>query len=208
MKKFNPFYNFLNFCSLAQKRLQNYKKRKSKNNCTSLDELYKNISYSRYDAFKYAHAEWGNEYKISINEGIQWAQIGYAIQNNNSFLLRQSYVLLILASEIFIKALLIKFNMVVPRSHNLYELYIALPKHIKEKIERNVIINELPLINNQNIEVGVLKNFEQFLKYISNMFIELRYDYEKIKSNAEPIVPRKFINDLCYSLYKIVIKED
>ena len=47
----------------------------------------------------------------------------------------------------------------------------------------------------------IIKDFNDYINFISKYFIDLRYDYEKISEDKPVTIPRHFINNLTYELF-------
>lgn len=170
-----------------------------------ITEKYFNLPYKELDAVQYQFEENTNELSVIFNEAVQWMMIGLSIQQHNIFLI-QSYVLLTLSIELFLKMILLNSHIIIPKTHNLYKLFISLPQQVKQELEQKIDLSIIQLIDQNNIEIGNLSNFEEFLKYISNQFVELRYDFEKVNNHISSIIPRKFINDFNFQLFLICLK--
>lgn len=155
-----------------------------------------------YGAIEYKYDKDAIDYEIAIEEGIEWMQLGFRAEFRNMYS-RQAYVLLALSIEIFIKAILLKNNIQIPATHNLKDLFSRMPRNIKKSIVDSLNINKLPIHDENDIEVEVLKTFDDYIGFINKYFIELRYDYEKITNAKITVIPILFINDLALKMFSI-----
>lgn len=126
--------------------------------------------------------------------------IGFILEEQN-FFSRESYALLVFAQELFIKALLLENGEKIG-GHHINKLFEKLELSTKANIMENVDISELDVIDKDGNTVETLITFDDYIKYESNYFVNLRYDYEKIDINEVTTVPRHFINNLTFELYR------
>lgn len=76
------------------------------------------------------------------------------------------------ACEVFLKALLLYYNIKLKREHKLKDLYELLPKNDKEQIKQGTLIK---------YPVGWENGFGlERLEHISDAFVEWRYSYEYV----------------------------
>ena len=120
----------------------------------------------------------------------------------------QSYVLLILASELFLKSLLMVLGVDVIKKfkyndgHNLYKLYKSLPDEVlKKSINSNVFFSLLAVKRKKSIHEPEVE-FEKLLKSVADGFIQYRYNYEKLLLNEAIDIPVDFILNLTHILKK------
>jgi hypothetical protein len=162
-------------------------------NQSLIDELN-----GQFDAYQYHFKT--KPFETAYNNGKIWMQIGIDVQKTNNSL-TQSYVLLLFAMELFIKSLLLHNNIKYGYTHNINDLFSKLPPEIQNNIKKQVIVISLDIIDINNKILNTLNSFDEYLNYINNYFAELRYDHE-LQPGKAIIIPRHFINDLCYILYK------
>ena len=119
---------------------------------------------------------------------------------------REAYVLLIFSSELYLKSLLMILGVNVMEKfknkdgHNLYKLFKALPdKSLKKEISEKVIFHSKQLKINRK----ELNTFDDFLKEISNGFINYRYEYETFLKNKVLVIPMEFITNFNFILYLV-----
>lgn len=104
-----------------------------------------------------------------------------------------------LASELYLKCLLVIFNTPLDelrRLHNLYELYRKLPQQIQDRIKalwdqdiwQQGTRNLLDQFETQIAKEMIPRNFATLLKFGANTFVDLRYVYEKQRNINNVIV--------------------
>lgn len=171
-----------------------------------IESLYSKINESKFDAFQYILNDLCYEYNIAYQEGCIWLELGFKLEKNNYFN-RQAYVVLIYASELFLKSILMKNNINFSRTHDLFSLFNLVNDECKAIIKKKIEIDKLEIVDKDNNIIGYLNDFEDYLKFISNYFVDLRYDFEKINSNNSTIIPTNFINKFVFNLYEFCKRE-
>ena len=180
---------------------------KDSNSNKSIVCLYKNLSKSRYDAFQYLLDGVDFKFRTAYEEACMWLELGYELENNNYFN-RQAYVALAYAQELFIKSILIKQDVNFSRIHSLDLLFNLISSKDKAKIIKKIKINSLDVIDKDGNIMQRLNNFDDYLKFISEYFVELRYEFEKVDFVIPTTIPTKFFNDFSFVLYTFCEKNN
>ena len=123
---------------------------------------------------------------------------------------RQICVMLVYSIEIYLKAILMKKGINISKEkhcHEIYSMYKKLNDSEKKIIKDNIDSS----VEHTDIEDNYIKieAFEKMLEFVSNDFVNLRYNYEKYV-NGEPIYTIKefvlAVNENCQKLAKSIIK--
>jgi len=183
------------------------KKNKDPNSNKSIECLYKNLSNSKYDAFQYFLNGDDFKFRTAYEEACMWLELGYELENNNYFN-RQAYVALAYAQELFIKSILIKQDVNFSKIHSLDSLFNLISSKDKAKIIKKIKINSLDVIDKDGNIIRRLNNFDDYLKFTSKYFVELRYEFEKVNFVIPTTIPTKFFNDFSFVLYTFCEKNN
>lgn len=140
----------------------------------------------------------------ALIEARNWKRCVDIIEKNNLHYDTQESVMLMFSNELFLKTILLSKRIDYNKNHKLKDLYNLLSEEDREKISKNF---------NKKIEVNIsffeekitLNSFEEQLDFISNDFINLRYNFEKF-SDGQPIVVLgdfiKALNDILFEIAK------
>ena len=142
----------------------------------------------------------------ALIEARNWKRCADIIEKNNSKYYTQESVMLMFSNELFLKTILLSNKIDYERNHKIKDLYDLLSKENKEKIKSKF---------NKKIEVDlflfdekiVLSTFEEQLNFISNDFISLRYNFEKLINGQAIIVLGELIKSLNDILFEIAKDE-
>lgn len=145
------------------------------------------------------------EYQIpdtSLKDAAGWALIeaqkwdsASEILHKNERLRSQTCVNALFAIEMYLKSILLNLGINVTTEnygHKIYDMYCQMDNCIKEKLKRNARLDKEVHKSIFN-EVLKFNTFEEELKYISNDFMYLRYEYEKFINGKQIIILTDFI---------------
>ena len=152
-----------------------------------------------YDAINYQYSKDSKEEIEAFIEGVWWMTKGFYYESQNIYE-RQPYVMLMLAQELFIKALLAENNVYL-HTHEVDILFSKLHPKTQDKLVKKIEVHRLGILDKNGKELMIIKDFNDYINFISKYFIDLRYDYEKISKDKPVTIPRHFINNLTYELF-------
>ncbi len=151
--------------------------------------------------------------QYAIMEANDWRDAAKVLKEENYS--RQTCVLLLYSTEIYLKAIFMQKGINITNKenkkqfgHNIYNMYEKLDDSEKNRIKSNV---DLP-VEYTDLAGDRFKeeSFEKMLEFVSNDFVNLRYNYEKYV-NGEPIyVFIGFIlavNENCQKLAESIINQ-
>lgn len=159
-----------------------------------------------------------NAFQYAYIEARQWKNTADIIKNM-SHLDMQYCVILSYVCELCLKSILMynHINITDPKKkagHSLNKLFHLLPDELKEKLEQD--IHFTPIIYTDLITEKSYNytHFNDILNYISNTFVNLRYNYERFCNGKAIVLPTPQIEHLSnilysttYELIKIALKE-
>lgn len=127
--------------------------------------------------------------EYAIQEAARWDDAISLLKDKKHFG-SQICVISLFSLELYIKAILMKKGTNITEKnfkHKIYDMYLILDKEEKDKIKKNVSVDKKQCLSLLGDYI-TFKNFEEELKYISNDFVYLRYEYEKFM-NGFAILP-------------------
>ncbi len=152
-------------------------------------------------------------FEFSIIEIRKWYKAGKVLKENRLDV--PSLVCFLYAIELSLKGLLMNNGINVTdekslKSHNLLILFRRLDKDTKLRIQKEAPCDKrlvLPIStihNGMEKEMLTFNNFEKQLDFISNDFINLRYEYEKHLNGQPVVLLTVFIESLATCLLKLM----
>lgn len=144
-------------------------------------------------------------------EADNWYVIGKIIEEKiktEKRLHQQCAVIKLLAIELYLKTILLCNGINISEinslrgsdGHKIFKLYNKLPNNLRIKIKET--IDYKPIIIEDRCIIAEYKTFEDALNKISNDFIELRYEFDKVSDRPQIVVLYSFIIKL-----ETVVKE-
>lgn len=150
----------------------------------------------------------GDAAGFAIVEADSWNRASEIILKNNIRLRTQICISALLSIELYLKSILLNMRINVTKKHyghDIYKMYCELDNKMKEKIKEGVKIDyeiHKTILN----EVMKFNSFEEELKYISNDFMFLRYEYEKFINGMTIITLTDFIINVKDNIQDIAYK--
>ena len=140
-------------------------------------------------------------------EAKKWDTASEILYKNKS-LRSQTCVNALFSIEMYLKSILLNLGINVTTEkygHKIYDMYNRLDSNLKEKIKYQTRVDKKV---NKSLFNEVIKfnSFEEELKYISNDFMYLRYEYEKFINGKQIITLTDFIMFLKLNCRKISTK--
>ena len=157
---------------------------------------------------------------LAILEADNWHKVGKIIEQERMY--KQNAVIKLLASELYLKSILLCSGQNITKikklrkEHNLKILYENLDDSIKRKLEiytvdklkKMKIFFPIEITDTiLNKKICVYNDFIKALEKISNDFVELRYDYDKVTSRKKNKVDNTIVLDTFISTFEESLKE-
>ena len=143
--------------------------------------------------------------QLACLEAGSWADAASALSVYKNRFEIQECVCLLFAIELYFKAV-IMYEGAQQKGHKLFELF----DHLKDEdklIVKEGIVPDGRVCVEYGEEYIELNSFEEELKYISNDFVDLRYEFEKY-TNGYPVVALKdFLKKLMNNAKRLAYKE-
>ena len=157
---------------------------------------------------------------LAILEADNWYKIGKIIEQEQMY--KQNAVIKLLASELYLKSILLCSGQNITKikelrkEHKLKILYENLDDSIKGKLEfytvdklkKMKIFFPIEITDTiLNKKICVYNDFAKVLEKISNDFVELRYDYDKVTNRKQKEVDNTIVLDAFISKFEESLKE-
>ena len=140
---------------------------------------------------------------LAKKEANRWREVALMLSSNIRFD-NEHDILLLLSSEIYLKAILFHEKGNISKGHKLNILFQQLPKHIQDEIKSNIDFKPIEISDFKTHEKGSsYETFEEALDKISNDFVDLRYGYEKYVEDKSLIFLNGFISEINAQLHEI-----
>ena len=140
--------------------------------------------------------------RCACNEARKWREIALGVLDENYYT-PQAYVMLLLSSELFLKALLMILDINIMskkiklNKHDLFKLYQLLPDdNLIGSMITNVYYNLKESNKKEKDFKKVKEYFEKNLKKCAHGFVYYRYLYEKVLKKKTVYIPIDFIHVL------------
>lgn len=144
----------------------------------------------------------------AINEASLWDSASDKILEQGRVYKSQFCVNALFSIELYLKAILFCFGKNVTKmnlNHNIRSCYELLNDDYKEKIKDGIKIDREILIEFPSKRIITFNTFEEELEFISNDFVDLRYEYEKFLNGMGIIILTDFIMQLKNNCRKLAL---
>ena len=115
-----------------------------------MNKLYYELDDTKIDAIQVRYTGEIDNYILAFEEAKSWLELGFKLEKNNS-LNKEVYVLIAYATELLLKALLIKNKIHFDKSHDLNYLFLLLNDEDKDFIRKKSSVKELEIIDENYI---------------------------------------------------------
>lgn len=153
------------------------------------------FSHKAKKSMEVLDSELNDAAKFAILEANHWYDAVQVLMKHPKHFDSQICVLSLLSLELYMKSILMSKGINVTKEHmghKIYEMYISFSEEEKEKIQKDVHIDRKEYLSLFGEHI-IFNNFDEELKYISNDFVYLRYEYEKFMNGIAILTLPKFI---------------
>lgn len=133
--------------------------------------------------------------EFAVLEAYHWDDAVQVLMKYPKHFDSQICILSLLSLELYMKSILMSKGINVTKDymgHKIYEMYIKLSEEEKTKIQKDVQIDRKEYLSLFGEHI-IFNNFDEELKYISNDFVYLRYEYEKFMNGIAILTLPNFI---------------